>query len=82
MSKDYDTWEVYKYDQTDNPKVTSNELAITVYFDRKVDISSALAEIEPILKENNIISIVSDAGTPSISDPGSILIKEMTVAGN
>ena len=55
MSKDYDTWEVYKYDQTDNPKVTSNELAITVYFDRKVDISSALAEIEPILKENNIM---------------------------
>ncbi len=55
QSNNYEQWEVYKYDQSDNPKVTSNELAITVYFDRKVDLSSALAKIEPILKENNIM---------------------------
>ena len=29
-----------------------------------------------LLKENKIISIISDAGTPTISDPGGILIKE------
>ena len=48
MSNDYDTWEVYKYDQTDNPKVTSNELSMTVYFDRKVDISTALEKVDKI----------------------------------
>tara|TARA_B100001121_G_C18690933_1_gene623007 strand:- start:1445 stop:2305 length:861 start_codon:yes stop_codon:yes gene_type:complete len=29
-----------------------------------------------LLKDNKIISIISDAGTPSISDPGAILINE------
>ena len=29
-----------------------------------------------LLKENKIISIISDAGTPTISDPGGILINE------
>ena len=29
-----------------------------------------------LLKENKIISIISDAGTPTISDPGAILINE------
>ena len=29
-----------------------------------------------LLKENKIISIISDAGTPTISDPGGVLIKE------
>ena len=35
-----------------------------------------LPKIIKILKENKIISIVSDAGTPSISDPGVVLINE------
>ena len=30
-----------------------------------------------LLKENKIISIISDAGTPTISDPGGILIKNV-----
>ena len=35
-----------------------------------------LPKIVKLLKENKIISIVSDAGTPSISDPGVVLINE------
>ena len=35
-----------------------------------------IKRIIELLKSNNIISLVSDAGTPSISDPGNILIKE------
>ena len=35
-----------------------------------------LSKIINLLKSGAIISLVSDAGTPSISDPGAILIKE------
>jgi 16S rRNA (cytidine1402-2'-O)-methyltransferase len=35
-----------------------------------------LKKIIEILKSNIIVSMISDAGTPSISDPGSILINE------
>ena len=35
-----------------------------------------LTKIIQILKNNKIVSIISDAGTPGISDPGSILINE------
>ena len=35
-----------------------------------------LNKIIQILKSKTIVSIISDAGTPSISDPGSILINE------
>jgi len=35
-----------------------------------------LEEIIQIIKNNKIISLISDAGTPVISDPGAILIKE------
>ena len=37
-----------------------------------------LNKVIKILKSNTIVSIISDAGTPSISDPGSILINECT----
>ena len=35
-----------------------------------------LAKIIQILKDDKLVSIISDAGTPGISDPGSILINE------
>ena len=35
-----------------------------------------LLKIISLLKENLIISLISDAGTPAISDPGSMLVKE------
>ncbi len=35
-----------------------------------------LTKIINILKKNKIISIISDAGTPTVSDPGKILINE------
>ena len=35
-----------------------------------------LHKIVNLLKDNNLISIISDAGTPSISDPGRVLVNE------
>ena len=35
-----------------------------------------LSKIIKLLKSGYVISLVSDAGTPGISDPGSILVKE------
>tara|TARA_B110000971_G_scaffold137834_1_gene140929 strand:- start:1273 stop:2136 length:864 start_codon:yes stop_codon:yes gene_type:complete len=38
-----------------------------------------LSKIIEILKSNCIVSLISDAGTPSISDPGAILINECLI---
>ena len=35
-----------------------------------------LLKVVDLLKKGNVISLVSDAGTPCVSDPGAILIKE------
>ena len=38
-----------------------------------------LSKIIEILKSNCIVSLISDAGTPSVSDPGAILINECLI---
>ena len=40
-----------------------------------------IKQILGLLRENKIISIISDAGTPTISDPGNILIRECIKEG-
>ena len=40
-----------------------------------------LSKVISILKSEKIVSLISDAGTPSISDPGAILVKECTLNG-
>ena len=40
-----------------------------------------LSKIIEILKNGSIVSLISDAGTPSISDPGSILVNECAKQG-
>ena len=42
----------------------------------KFNESKNLDKVIEILKNKKIVSLVSDAGTPTISDPGRILIKE------
>ena len=40
-----------------------------------------LEKVTELLKNNKIVSLVSDAGTPAVSDPGRILIKECAKNG-
>ncbi len=55
----------------DNYEVNS-KLISNYKFNEKKNIS----KIIPLLRKGAIISLISDAGTPAISDPGSILINE------
>ena len=40
-----------------------------------------LSKVTDILKSGSIVSLISDAGTPSISDPGAILVNECASNG-
>ena len=45
-------------------------------YNHKFNEKKNINKIIEILKSNKLVSIISDAGTPAISDPGRILIKE------
>lgn len=46
----YQDWEVWEYDQSDNPKQQLNELGITLYFNIDVDKLTALEIADNLLK--------------------------------
>jgi 16S rRNA (cytidine1402-2'-O)-methyltransferase len=48
-----------------------------VYAHHQHNEHKAVAEIVKFLKEGQIIALISDAGTPAISDPGFLLVREV-----
>jgi 16S rRNA (cytidine1402-2'-O)-methyltransferase len=52
------------------------EIKSRLISNHKFNESKNLNKIINLLKSGEIISLISDAGTPSISDPGAILVKE------
>ncbi|MDA9650976.1 16S rRNA (cytidine(1402)-2'-O)-methyltransferase [Candidatus Pelagibacter sp.] len=52
------------------------EIRSTLISNHKFNEKKNIKKIINILKSDKIISLISDAGTPSISDPGSILVNE------
>ena len=52
------------------------EIKSNLISNHKFNESKNLNKIISLLKSGKIISLISDAGTPSISDPGSILVNE------
>tara|TARA_B100001057_G_scaffold242706_1_gene243046 strand:+ start:5426 stop:6286 length:861 start_codon:yes stop_codon:yes gene_type:complete len=52
------------------------EIRASLISNHKFNETKNLKKIINILKDNKIVSIISDAGTPAISDPGTILINE------
>ena len=57
-------------------KIKSNLISYHKFNEKK-----NLQKIISILKSNKIVSLISDAGTPTISDPGNILINECIKKG-
>ncbi|MDC0980611.1 SAM-dependent methyltransferase, partial [bacterium] len=52
------------------------EIKSRLISNHKFNESKNLNKIIDLLKSGEIISLISDAGTPSISDPGAILVNE------
>ncbi len=52
------------------------EIKASLISNHKFNETKNLKKVIDILKNNKIISMISDAGTPGISDPGAILINE------
>ena len=52
------------------------EISSSLISNHKFNEKKNLSKIIEILKNGSIVSMISDAGTPTISDPGSILINE------
>ena len=52
------------------------EISSKLISNHKFNEKKNLIKVIEILKNNCIVSLISDAGTPSVSDPGAILVKE------
>ena len=52
------------------------EIRNELFSNHKFNENKNLEKVMEILKNDKIVSLVSDAGTPAVSDPGKILIKE------
>ncbi len=52
------------------------EIKANLISNHKLNENKNLTKIINILKDKNIVSMISDAGTPGISDPGAVLINE------
>ena len=57
------------------------EIRTNLISNHKFNETKNLTKVIQILKDNKIVSIISDAGTPSISDPGAVLINECLKQG-
>ena len=70
---DYILWEDTRVSKNLFNKYYINSKLI---YNHKFNETKNLKNIINLLKDGSVISLVSDAGTPSISDPGAILIRE------
>ena len=52
------------------------QVKVNLISNHKFNEKKNLFKIIKLIKEGYYISLISDAGTPSISDPGAVLIKE------
>ena len=52
------------------------EIKVSLISNHKFNETKNLSKIINILRNNKIVSLISDAGTPGVSDPGAILINE------
>ncbi len=57
------------------------DISKKIISNHKFNESKNLEKVIEILKKNKIVSLVSDAGTPAVSDPGKILIRECAKIG-
>ena len=57
------------------------EIDVELISNHKFNEKKNLSKIIDILKKGSIVSMISDAGTPNISDPGSLLVKECVKNG-
>jgi 16S rRNA (cytidine1402-2'-O)-methyltransferase len=56
--------------------LTKYQVKCNLISNHKFNEKKNLSKIIKLINEGSIVSLISDAGTPSISDPGAILIKE------
>ncbi|MDA7445856.1 16S rRNA (cytidine(1402)-2'-O)-methyltransferase [Candidatus Pelagibacter ubique] len=57
------------------------EIKSKLIANHKFNENKNLSKVINILKSGSVVSLISDAGTPSISDPGAILVNECVVNG-